>query len=191
MGLLRSKVAGIVFAAVLVGLTGSALAVLTAAQPTTGISGSTGAVLANGASSSDPSATSTTAASPTTDSPNPGNPGNSATPTDTPVRVPTATRTPRPTPTVLPPGQVNNLQGRVVSVSNGGGTSNTGTFVLSVGGRLYTCDVTASTQWLASGFGARTSFSQLRSGDVASVTGMLQPDQITVAAASVNAHADY
>jgi hypothetical protein len=196
MGLLRSKVTGIVFAAVLVGVTGSALAVLTAVQPTTGTSGSTGAVLDNGASSSSPSSTSgsNNAVSPTSGSSNSGNPGDSGdatTPTDTAgagatataIPSPVATRTPRPTPTAPPPNWTGTLRGRVGTVNdpNGGPTGN---FTLTVGGVVYTCIVSTSTQWPSP---TVSSFSALRPGMDANVNGQLQSNGTTFAANSVSA----
>jgi hypothetical protein len=79
-------------------------------------------------------------------------------------------------------GQPATLHGRVVSVSTSDGT--TGTFVLSVSGRLYTCDVSSTTAWTSL---TVQSFSALRAGMFASsVQGQMQADG-TFAASSVNA----
>jgi hypothetical protein len=181
----RNKIAGVFGAAVLLGVVAGTLAAFTAIHPLPAPPGSAAALAASGAATSTASASSATSGS---SSPTGGSasPGANASPTATTAAVPAATRTPRPTPTVLPPGQGTLNNGRVVSISrDAGGVS--GTFVLSVSGRIYTCVVTSSTTWVPNPPVPVTSFSLLRSGMDADVNGTMQTDGTTFVASSVSA----
>jgi hypothetical protein len=172
MGLLRSKVGGVVFAAILIGTVGGVVAAHSAAPQ-----GSVALTTANDSSTATAGSSSPTAG---------GRPTASASVTPTVTQVaPTArpTRVP-PTPTPIPvPGQVLTVRGAVTSVS-----PSILTFVVHVfnGGGTYTCTVTSSTQWS----GAASSINTLQVGMQVDASGIYKGGG-GVTASSVDAQIDH
>lgn len=165
MPILRSKIALVLFGALLIGAVGGTLAAFSAAPPSTAAPGpalaQASATASASSSSADATATSTA--------------GNPTTP------IPTPTRTIRPTPTTPPIGAPVDLHGRVASKN-----VNDNTFVLSFFGGSMTCQVSPSTTWPNSSVG---SVSSLQLGMQAEVQGTYQGNGL-VTASVVDAQID-
>ena len=174
MSLFRSRVAAAILGAIVVGGASGGLGVLFAAHNMPSGNGSAqGTASAAQAAETTVHATITATTRATSAAPA------AAAPTASTAQAPTAA--PNPTPTPLTPGEQVSLQGSIGSVN---GSANT--FVLNQrSGPAVTISVSAATQFQ----GDATSFSSLKRGWHADVTGIVQADG-SVAASVVYATAD-
>jgi hypothetical protein len=164
MAFLRSKLALIIFAAIVVaGICGFLAArsamPQAAVSASSGGSGSGGTATVGGSAST--TATTGSSSSPTAGGTGGGTKGGGVTPTATATRVP-------PTPTPIPQaGQPLTVRGDVTSV-----TTSSNSFVVHVfgGGGTYTCTVSQSTTWS----GVASSISTLRVGMQVDASGVYQ-----------------
>lgn len=153
--MLRSKIVVVILGALLVGVVGAALGVLSAQQPRS----AAGSIASSTATGTSASATATPVGTPTA--------------TDTPTLAPS----PSPTPTRVPPtatpvpaiGQTLDLHGSVGSINQ-----SQSTFVLRVSGGSYTVKVDSGTQWPGYAKSISGTSPLLASGMQAEVVGVYQ-----------------